>query len=164
MSNLYNQEIMCWRVYANLKNKLQSPSQYFYSAKHWIVHVHLLHSHWVLHTCVTFCPLRGIGKIYSSNYLIIRDIKNIWWYSSISYQKRSFKDALTNRKLAGRSMETILVWFWFWFYGISTIVGYLMPNPLYSYILILYMICKHILLKTFSNKPKLIPLHTVKWF
>ena len=28
-----------------------------------------------------------------------------------------------------------------WFYGISTIVGYLMPNPVYSYIL--DMICKH---------------------
>ena len=29
----------------------------------------------------------------------------------------------------------LLVWFgFFWFYGISTIVGYLMPNPLYTYI------------------------------
>ena len=25
-----------------------------------------------------------------------------------------------------------------WFYGVSTIVGYLMPNPLYTYILIIY--------------------------
>ena len=25
-----------------------------------------------------------------------------------------------------------------WFYGISTIVGYLMPNPLYTYILDIY--------------------------
>ena len=24
---------------------------------------------------------------------------------------------------------------WVWFYGISTIIGYLMPNPLYTYIL-----------------------------
>ena len=30
-----------------------------------------------------------------------------------------------------------------WFYGISTIVGYLILNPLYIYIK--YMICKHIL-------------------
>ena len=30
------------------------------------------------------------------------------------------------------------LWFWFWFYGISTIVGYLMPNPLYTYILSIY--------------------------
>ena len=29
-----------------------------------------------------------------------------------------------------------------WFYGISTIVGYLMPNPFYTYIK--YMISKHI--------------------
>ena len=28
-----------------------------------------------------------------------------------------------------------------WFYGISTIVGYLNPNPFYTYIL--DMICKH---------------------
>ena len=27
---------------------------------------------------------------------------------------------------------------WFGFYGISTIVGYLMPNPVYAYILNIY--------------------------
>ena len=47
-----------------------------------------------------------------------------------------------------------------WFYGISTIRGYLMPNPLYTYIS--NMICKHILLIMFLNEPKLILLHTVK--
>ena len=32
-----------------------------------------------------------------------------------------------------------LVWFgWVGFYDISTIVGYLMPNPLYTYILNIY--------------------------
>ena len=32
-----------------------------------------------------------------------------------------------------------LVWFGLvWFYRISTIVGYLMPNPLYTYILNIY--------------------------
>ena len=30
---------------------------------------------------------------------------------------------------------------WVGFYGISTIVGYLMPDPLYTYIMNLYMIC-----------------------
>ena len=35
----------------------------------------------------------------------------------------------------------------FGFYGISTIVGYLMPNPVDTYIL--NKICKHILLITF---------------
>ena len=42
------------------------------------------------------------------------------------------------------------------FYDISTIVGYLMLNPLYIYIYIyiyIYMICKHILLLTFLNEP-----------
>ena len=33
-----------------------------------------------------------------------------------------------------------MIWFGFvWFYGISTIVGYLMPNPLYTYILSIYI-------------------------
>ena len=32
------------------------------------------------------------------------------------------------------------------FYSISNIVGYLMPNPLDTYIYQIYMICKHILL------------------
>ena len=31
------------------------------------------------------------------------------------------------------------------FYGILTIVAYFMPNPVYTYILNIYMICKHIL-------------------
>ena len=31
------------------------------------------------------------------------------------------------------------------FYGLSTIVGYLMPNPVYTYIV--YMICKRIVCK-----------------
>ena len=50
-----------------------------------------------------------------------------------------------------------------WFYGISTIVGYLMPNPFYTYIK--YMISKHILKITFLNKPEpVFLLHTIKWF
>ena len=39
------------------------------------------------------------------------------------------------------------------FYGTSTIVGYLMPNPLYIYHK--FMICKHILSITFLNEPEL---------
>ena len=35
----------------------------------------------------------------------------------------------------GKQMKDI---FLVWFYGISTIVGYLMPNPLYTYILNIY--------------------------
>ena len=43
------------------------------------------------------------------------------------------------------------------FYGMSTIVGYLMSSLLYTYILNIFMICKHILsLSSF--------FHTVKWF
>ena len=32
-----------------------------------------------------------------------------------------------------------------WVYDISTFIGYLMPNPLYTYIYIQDIICKHIL-------------------
>ena len=31
-----------------------------------------------------------------------------------------------------------MIKFWLGFYGISTIMGYLMPNPLYTYILNIY--------------------------
>ena len=51
-----------------------------------------------------------------------------------------------------------------WFYGISNIVGYSMPNPLYIYIYIRCMICEHILYITYLNETELIFLHTVKWF
>ena len=65
-----------------------------------------------------------------------------------------------------------------WFYGISTIVGYLMPNPVYTYIK--YIICKRFV-DNILNEPELIfctqlngfkyfnllliiCLHKVKWF
>ena len=47
-----------------------------------------------------------------------------------------------------------------WFYGISTIVGYLKPNPVYTYILNIYMICKPILQITFLNEPELFFMHS----
>ena len=46
-----------------------------------------------------------------------------------------------------------------WFYGISTIEGYLMPNPVYTYILNIFMICKHILLVKFLNEHELFFAH-----
>ena len=45
------------------------------------------------------------------------------------------------------------------FYGTSTIVGYLMPNHVYPYILDIYMICKHILEISFLNEPELFFAH-----
>ena len=46
-----------------------------------------------------------------------------------------------------------MIWFGLvWFNGISTMVVYLMPNPVYTYVLNIYMICKHILLITFINE------------
>ena len=40
------------------------------------------------------------------------------------------------------------------FYGIVTLAGYLMPNPLYIYIYQIYMIYRYILLITSLNKPE----------
>ena len=49
------------------------------------------------------------------------------------------------------------------FFSISTLVGYLMPNPLYTFVL--NRIYKWIFWRQhFLNKPELICLHTVKWF
>ena len=47
-----------------------------------------------------------------------------------------------------------------WFYGISTIAGYLMPNPVYAYILNVYMICIHILFLILLNEHILQPQST----
>ena len=45
-------------------------------------------------------------------------------------------------------------------YGISSIGGYLMPNPLYTYMK--YMISQHILSISFLNNPEFIFHETVK--
>ena len=45
-----------------------------------------------------------------------------------------------------------------WFYGISTIVGYLMPNSFYTFMLNI-MICLHILEKTL-DEPELFFAHS----
>ena len=50
----------------------------------------------------------------------------------------------------------MIVWFGLvGFYGISTVVGYWIPNPVYIYILIIFMIRKKILSITFLNEPEL---------
>ena len=53
-----------------------------------------------------------------------------------------------------------MIWFG-GFYGISTLVGYLMPNPLYTYILNVYdlvwlgfMACKPLRVRVFTNGPE----------
>ena len=47
-----------------------------------------------------------------------------------------------------------------WCFGISTIVGYLMPNPPYKNISNIYVYD----LQTFLNEPEFFFLHAVKWF
>ena len=48
------------------------------------------------------------------------------------------------------------------FYGISTIVGYLMPNPLYTYILF-GLVGFQVLLYDSNNLTSVICLHIFKW-
>ena len=47
-----------------------------------------------------------------------------------------------------------------WFYGMSNIVGYLMPNSLYTYTLNIWDLYTHFV-DNILNEPKLIFLHTV---
>ena len=77
--------------------------------------------------------------------------------SSINKTDLNFGDVLSHKE--------VFVWFGLvGFYGISTIVGYLMPNPLYTYVLSIYMICKHFEDNIFKWARVHFLLHTVKWF
>ena len=52
------------------------------------------------------------------------------------------------------------------FYSISTLVGYLMPNLVYKYMYIRYIICKRVVLSValFLDEPEPIRFHTYKLF
>ena len=52
---------------------------------------------------------------------------------------------------------------WLKFYGISTLVGYLMPHPLFTYKLNIWFVNEQFIGKI-ANKQELIYLHTIKWF
>ena len=55
----------------------------------------------------------------------------------VSVQASKVRFSLICKDYATNSWDIDLVGL-IWFYGISTIVGYLMPNPLYTYILNIY--------------------------
>ena len=64
---------------------------------------------------------------------------------SLSDSKTPHQLTLVWKTLKGEKRDKELVWFGLvQFHHISTIVGYLMPDHLYTYILNIYMICKHI--------------------
>ena len=70
---------------------------------------------------------------------------------------------LKTKKMLQQSTGTITSLYIQWsferlvqFYGVSTLVGHLMPNPIYIYIYIKYTISKHIWSITFLNKPEFI--------
>ena len=75
----------------------------------------------------------------------------IWTFAEMNVS--DYQDLLTH---SGKDHLLLLILFnLVGFYGISTIVGYLIPN-LFLYIYIKYMISKHILLKTFLNESEFI--------
>ena len=68
-------------------------------------------------------------------------VKLVWiqvWFGLVWFYGISTIVGLFNAK---SSLNIYIKYVWFglvWFYGISTIGGYLMPNPLYTYILNIY--------------------------
>ena len=67
-------------------------------------------------------------------YTCILNIYNLVWFGFMAYQHCRLFNAKS-------SLYIYIKYIWFglvWFYGISTIVGYLMPNSLYTYILNIY--------------------------
>ena len=64
------------------------------------------------------------------NFNLLHDSQGITFPTQTSLVLYFFCDCLMYSLIVG------LVWFGLvWFYGISTIVGYLMPNPFYTFIL-----------------------------
>ena len=64
------------------------------------------------------------------------------------------------------SLYIYMKYIWFvlvWFSDISTIVGYLMPNPLYTYISNIYGLSTHFLNNSFKRVWAHCFLHIVKW-
>ena len=68
---------------------------------------------------------------------------------------------------AKSSLYMYIKFIWFGlvgFYGILTIVGYLLPNPVYSCILNIYDLLTHFIDNSFKRVWIFFFLHTVKWF
>ena len=69
---------------------------------------------------------------------------NLWVHAVVSSSCAESIDLPVEEILASGSLEDLeqvfdwLVWLVLLFNGISTFVGYLMPNPLYTYILNIY--------------------------
>ena len=67
-------------------------------------------------------------------YTYILNIYDLIWLGFMAYHHCKLFNAKS-------SLYIYIKYIWFdlvWFYSISTIVGYLMPNPLYTYILNIY--------------------------
>ena len=100
----------------------------------------------VLHVLKSF-SLKWIFSL-GTNRLTYRvrleESERYWIYTNMIRQSYQICFRISFFKLALTHPNSWLGWVWF--DGISNIVGYLMPNTLYTYIK--YMICKHILLIT----------------
>ena len=89
-------------------------------------------------------PNSLVKKIFRAQLSVKKAMLTVFWY------KKGFISIDFLEK--GETVKSASYWprlrfgiGWVGFYGISTIEGYLMPNPVYTYILDIYMICKHIL-------------------
>ena len=71
---------------------------------------------------------------FGSNYGVYVLPANLLTFNDEDYrEKENYHRCTGNIQLAIRIFISLV-----WLYGISTIVGYLMPNPLYTYILNIY--------------------------
>ena len=113
------------------------------------------------------CPSGGVGK-YDQYLNLARELKKLWnmkvtiiliVIGAFGTVTKGLLKEMEDLKVGGwveailatRLLRTarILVWL-FEFHGISTTMGYSMPNPVYIYEL--YMICNHLLYElTFSS-------------
>ncbi len=97
-----------------------------------------------------------LGRLFNANFIYtnksIHDLQaREWvWFSGISTLVGYLKP---NSIYINKSIHYFQANKRVWFYSVSTIVFHLMPNRFYTYIE--YIISKHILKRSFLNKPDL---------
>ena len=98
----------------------------------------LLNSLWCSHPIVlTWQQLRRIPVLFNLRHQISKWLITCWYHCKL-WVSWAYVDIVFSRW--DIAPEVCLVYFSLvWYYGISTIVGYLMPNPLYIYIYIKYI-------------------------
>ena len=117
-----------------------------------------------IYDLVWFCVLWHINhcRLFNAKSCLHMYIKYIW-FGLVGFYWHINHCRLFNAKSC---LHMYIKYIWFGlvgFYGISTIVGYLMPNPLYTYISNIYDLqtyfVDNILIRSLSSF-----LHIVQWF